>query len=129
MILFRADASAAPQVLIATRRRLVGCITAVVSIVALLATTLFPTQAANAAPVSTVANASSVAQSNFLGVNAVYHGFSYMPESNSAGFADSLREVDFNRVSIHIQLTNAAPLVLKNAAEMVLYFTAERGCS
>lgn len=41
----------------------------------------------------------NVIQPNFLGVGAVYHGFSYMPESNAKGMTDDLRNVEFDRVS------------------------------
>lgn len=129
MILFRTDITAAPQVSSARHWRQAGCITAVVSIVALLVTTVSPTQAANATPVNIIANASSVTQSNFLGVDGVDHGFSDMSESNSAGLARSLLDADFNRVSINVKLSNGAPLVFKSATELVLYFTAKRGCS
>ncbi len=44
-------------------------------------------------------NFGSVIQNNFLGLGAVYHGFSYMPESNAKGMTDALRTIEFDRVS------------------------------
>lgn len=44
-------------------------------------------------------NFGSVIQDNFLGLGAVYHGFSYMPESNAQGMTDALRTTEFDRVN------------------------------
>ena len=57
----------------------------------------WPTQKVSAATTLNV-DTSNVIQSNFLGVGAVYHGFSYMPESNAKGYNDALRNIEFNRV-------------------------------
>lgn len=38
-------------------------------------------------------------KSPFLGVNAVYHGFAFMPEDTSKGMTDATRQVEFGRVS------------------------------
>ena len=40
-----------------------------------------------------------VIQQNFLGLNAVYHGFSYMPESIEMGLDDELRKIEFDRLA------------------------------
>ena len=40
-----------------------------------------------------------VLQSDYLGVNQVYHGFSFMPESNVRGMTDADRKREFERVS------------------------------
>lgn len=40
----------------------------------------------------------TVIQANFLGINAVYHGFSYLPESREMGMSDSLRVLEMSRV-------------------------------
>ena len=43
--------------------------------------------------------------SNFLGVNAVYHGFSYMPESINNGMTTNLRAIEMARLSkIHLHI-------------------------
>ncbi|MBU4151751.1 MAG: discoidin domain-containing protein [Proteobacteria bacterium] len=39
-----------------------------------------------------------VIQENFLGINAVHHGFSYLPESREMGMTDSLRALELARV-------------------------------
>ena len=59
-------------------------------------------------PIALNVNTGNVIQSNFLGTNAVYHGFSYMPESNAQGMTDDLRALDFDRVrgiNLHIART------------------------
>lgn len=40
----------------------------------------------------------TVIQANFLGINAVHHGFSYLPESLEMGMSDSHRAVELARV-------------------------------
>lgn len=40
----------------------------------------------------------TVLQENFLGINAVYHGFSYLPESLEMGMTDELRALELARV-------------------------------
>lgn len=40
----------------------------------------------------------SVLESDFLGVNGVYHGFAFMPEQVSRGMTDADREREFDRV-------------------------------
>lgn len=39
-----------------------------------------------------------VIQNNFLGVNAVYHAFSYLPESRAAGMTEEFRRVELARL-------------------------------
>jgi len=41
----------------------------------------------------------TVVQPNFLGVNAVYHGFAFMPEQVAKGMGDADRKREFVRVS------------------------------
>lgn len=53
---------------------------------------------ARAATTLTV-NTSTVLQNNFLGIGGVYHGFTYMPESNAKGMTDPLRTLEFDRIS------------------------------
>ncbi len=43
-------------------------------------------------------NTSTVIQSDFLGVNAVYHGFAFMPEQIQKGMSDADRGREFDRV-------------------------------
>ena len=43
-------------------------------------------------------NRDTVIQANFLGVNAVYHGFTYLPESLEMGMTDKLRALELERV-------------------------------
>ncbi|MBW9155643.1 hypothetical protein [Clostridium tagluense] len=53
-------------------------------------------------------NNNKVIQEKFLGVNAVYHGFAYMPEEESKGMNDNYRKIEFNRVenmNLHIART------------------------
>lgn len=52
------------------------------------------TQAADHLSVDT----NTVIQKNFLGINAVYHAFTYMPESIEQGMNDDLRKIEFQRV-------------------------------
>ena len=59
----------------------------------------WPTQKVSAAVTSLTVNTGSVIQPNFLGLGGVYHGFSYMPESNLQGMTDTLRAIDFDRVN------------------------------
>ena len=59
----------------------------------------WPTQKVSAAVTALSVNTGSVIQPDFLGLGAVYHGFSYMPESNAQGMTDSLRTIDFDRVN------------------------------
>lgn len=40
----------------------------------------------------------AVIQANFLGLNAVYHGFTYLPESIEMGMTDELRALELARV-------------------------------
>lgn len=40
----------------------------------------------------------TVIQANFLGVNAVYHGFTYLPESLEMGMTDELRALELARI-------------------------------
>lgn len=40
----------------------------------------------------------TVIQEHFLGINAVHHGFSYLPEAREMGMTDSLRAVELARV-------------------------------
>ena len=40
-----------------------------------------------------------VIQADFLGVNATYHGFAFMPEQTARGMSDAERQLEFERVS------------------------------
>lgn len=40
----------------------------------------------------------TVIQDNFLGINAIYHGFTYLPESIEMGMTDKLRAMELTRV-------------------------------
>lgn len=54
----------------------------------------------------------TVIQENFLGVNAVYHAFTYMPESIEQGMTDELRKIELDRVEesgLHIARTFYRP--------------------
>ncbi len=54
----------------------------------------------------------TVIQQNFLGINAVYHAFTYMPESVEQGMDDNLRDIEFRRVKtagLHIARTFYRP--------------------
>jgi len=53
-----------------------------------------------------------VIQNNFLGVNAVYHAFTFMPESVEEGMSPDLRQIEFSRLEasgIHIVRTFYRP--------------------
>ncbi len=53
-----------------------------------------------------------VIQKNFLGINAVYHAFTYMPESIEQGMNDEFRKIEFQRVEsagLHIARTFYRP--------------------
>nr|MBF0221250.1 hypothetical protein [Desulfobulbaceae bacterium] len=54
----------------------------------------------------------TVIQENFLGINAVYHGFTYMPESLEQGMNEELRAIEMQRVEqsgLHIARTFYRP--------------------
>jgi len=54
----------------------------------------------------------TVVQHNFLGINAIYHAFTYMPESVEQGMTDKFRKIEFQRlntIGIHIVRTFYRP--------------------
>lgn len=54
----------------------------------------------------------TVIQENFLGVNAVYHGFTYLPESLEQGMNEEFRAIEMKRVEqsgLHIARTFFRP--------------------
>lgn len=54
----------------------------------------------------------SPSSSPFLGVNAVYHGFAFMPEETNKGMTDVTRQLEFDRISragLHIARTFYRP--------------------
>ena len=54
----------------------------------------------------------TVIQDNFLGVNAVYHAFSYLPESIEQGMTAGLRNIEFDRIDeidLHLARTFYRP--------------------
>jgi hypothetical protein len=65
----------------------------------------FLTVSVPAAAVTLSVNTGAVIQDNFLGVNAVYHGTSSLPEANANGMTDALRTIEYDRVggmNLHI---------------------------
>jgi uncharacterized protein (TIGR03437 family) len=57
-------------------------------------------------------NLDPASRSLFLGVNAVYHGFAFMPEDVNKGMTDATRQIEFDRVSrmgLHIARTFYRP--------------------
>ena len=57
-------------------------------------------------------NLDPASRSPFLGVNAVYHGFAFMPEDVNKGMTGAARQIEFDRVSrmrLHIARTFYRP--------------------
>ena len=70
----------------------------ILAFMALLTPTILCPFPASAARVGLSVDANTVVQSNFLGANAVYHGYSYMPDPDGRVYTEAQCKTEFDRV-------------------------------